>query len=240
MSESTLPSGKVAEQEVRFSLVHGEVVSVDRLTDTHFETTPGSVMAFGNVVNVTSPTVSAYSKASKRVWVRKEDGTELSIAAPDSVETRAGHNVALMVVSGMHLGKPVHQWCAIVNHTTQRWDHLQHDAPVNPFGKWNTFWAIEFKKSGLVVAFFFIVMVWMVVWLVRLFLFGTNDGAAFFTNFIAAICVFIANLVWADNQSRDVLSVYREVLKRAAETALQVVHPMQSPATTGPRQVGRA
>lgn len=233
MNDPTLPSGTVSEQEVRFSIVPGEVVGVDRQTDTRFETTSGSVVAFGNVVNVTAPSITASSKASKRVWVRREDGTELSIVAPDSVEARAGHKVAVVLATGMQLGKPKHQWCAIVNYTTRHWNQLDRHPPIHVYNRWNDFWIVNAKQGGPALMLFFIFLIWVAVWLVRLFLFGSNDGMAFFTNLLAAFGVFFISMAWANKQSSDAEAAYREVVTRAAEAAFEVGSPEQAQAKTG-------
>lgn len=233
MSDSILPSGTVAEQEVRFSLIPGEVVGVDRQTDTHFETTSGSVVAFGNVVSVTAPSVTASSTASKRVWVRRKDGTELSIAAPDSVQARAGHKVAVMLASGMQAGVPKHQWCAIVNYTTGHWNQVDRHPPVHVYNAWTNFWAVNVKQGGPVLAFFFILVLWVAIWLMRWTLFGTNDMLAFITNFWMAIAVGVGSLWWMAGQSKAAEHSYAKVLRRAADAAFEAGYPEPVPVATG-------
>lgn len=233
MSDSTLPSGKVFEQEVRFSLVSGEVVGVDRQTDTHFETTPGSVMAFGNVVSVTAPSISARSHASKRVWVRKEDGTEMSIAAPDNLEARAGHKVAVLLASGMQQGAPKHQWCAIVNYTTGHWNQVDQYPPVNVVSGWLGFWVGIVFYGGPPVLGVMLVVTWIAVWLVRWSLFGGEDFAALVTNFLIACLICLGSTFIGVGRANEAKETYARRIKSAAEAAFQAEQPTQAPAATG-------
>ena len=220
MSNVTLPDGKVFGKDVRFSLTAGEVAGVDRQTDTHFETRPGSVVAFGNVVSVGAPTVTAHSTTNKTVWVRKEDGTELSITVPDTVQARAGQKVALLVASGVQNRKPKHEWCAIVNHTTRRWDQLDQIPPT------------DFGLMGADLGMFRFGTLWFGGWAFVCFL-AYNSFISFSAGDIAVLVVifFVSTFTLGSARMKAAKAAYSKAVTRAVEAAFAAgcPEPAQAP-----------
>lgn len=223
MSDPNLPSGTVLEQEVRFSLVPGEVVSVDRLTDTHFETRSGSVMAFGNVVSVTAPTVTAHTRASKNLWVRQENGTELSIAVHDDVQARAGHEVALLVATGARCRILRHQWCAVVNYTTGRWDRIDQLPPVNT--------TVEDIVGGNKNFLLIFPATWIAAWLWFSNFSNQHGGDIFFINVFLTIIVFCGSLAVNFARVKSARAAYEKAVARAVGVIFEAGIPQRAPAT---------
>lgn len=219
MGVPTLPPGKVLGREVRFSPVFGEVVGVDRRTDLYSETTPGSVMAIGNMVSVTAPTVITRTEASKCIWVRQDDGTELSVAVPDDVQARTGQKVALLIASGTQEGKLKHQWCAIVNYTTRRWNKFDQHPPTN-------FGLVTAKVGPLNF-----MLLWIGGWIAAfLLLLQSNDGPV---SYVVLFFAFFASSVIAGSiRLRDTRDAYRKAVARAVDAAFEMGYPERAPATT--------
>lgn len=217
MDNSTLPAAKVSGQEVRFFSVDGEVVGVDRQTDTQFQTTSGSVVAFGTVVNVTAPTVTAYSQASKLVWIRKDDGTEMSVVAPDSFGGRAGHRVTVLLASGGQHGADVHQWCAIVNHTTRLWSQVDQLPPVRIHGWWTAFWDGFISTAGSAGFTFGIVVLWAALFSAGVGLSSQVSMPMFMACGVVAFFVVMGSVSSGVDQVKRAKADYARAVKRAVE-----------------------
>lgn len=217
MDASILPPGEVLGQEVKFSPVFGEVVGVDRQTDTHFETTPGSVVAFGNVVSVTAPTISAHTQSSKCVWVRQENGTELSIAVPDNVQARPGQKVALLITTGTQSSKVKRQWCAIVNYTTGHWDKIDQHPPTD--------FALLSARFGPVN----FMVLWIGGWIAASALL-VQLNAEPFHYVILFMAFFMSSTIAGSIRIRDTQAAYRKAVARAADAAFKTGYPERAPA----------
>lgn len=218
MDNSTLPSAKVSGQEVRFSSVDGEVVGVDRQTDTQFQTTSGSVVAFGTVVNVTAPTVTAYSQASKLVWIRRDDGTEMSVVAPDSFEGRAGHRVTVLLASGGQHGTDVHQWCAVVNHTTRLWNQVDQLLPVRIYGWWTAFWNVFITTAGSAGFTFGVVVLWAALFSAAVGSSSQVSMPMFMACGVVAFFVVMGSVSAGVDQVKRAKADYTRAVKRVVET----------------------
>lgn len=219
MNEPALPSGTLFEQEIRFSSVSGEVAAVDRQTDTHFETRGGSVMVFGNMVSVTAPTVTAHTQVSKNVWVRQEDGTELSIVVPDDVQARAGHKVGLLVSTGMQEGKLTYQWCAIANHSTGHWNQLDRLPPIN-FG-------LVSAKYGPVNFMLLWVAGWILAFVACSRLFSSNEPGPFI---FLVVVFFFSSIILGRGRVSTTRDGYRKAVKRAVDAVFAAGYPERAPA----------
>ena len=135
-----MTTSTVAGRTVGFSAVAGEVVAVERWTETQVSTASGSVQVFGNTVAVSPPQVWATAVGRKAIWIRTASD-ELQIPVPENTQVRQGHRVHAVVSTGVDYGRS--QWAAIVNHDTSRW--MQVDV-YPPSGFYDPF-------TGFVMAF---------------------------------------------------------------------------------------
>ena len=62
----------VAGKRVGFAAVEGEIVAVERWTETQTSSAPGSVHVHGNQVTVVAPRVWANAVARKALWIKTE------------------------------------------------------------------------------------------------------------------------------------------------------------------------
>lgn len=129
----------VGRGTVEFSKLAGEVVGVDRWTESHVESSSGSVAVFGRSVHVTPPAITAWSEAKQRLWVRLSDGKELSVPVGASVEARVGHAVELVLATGKLKGDKS-QWCAVWNKTATKWWQIDRFPPCRIYDAWTSFW----------------------------------------------------------------------------------------------------
>ena len=120
----------VAGKPVGFAAVEGEVISVERWTETHVGSAAGSVFVSGNQVAVAPPRVWATATARKAVWI-KTDADEVQVPVPDSLQVRQGHSVSAIVATGIDNGQS--QWAAIVNHDTGRWTQVDRFPPCGSY-----------------------------------------------------------------------------------------------------------
>lgn len=225
MSSRSLPPDGMSWQDIRFSSVDGEVVGVDRMTDTHFETTAGSVVAFGTVVNVTAPAITAYSQASKRFWIRREDGTEMCVAAPDVVEARVGHKVTVLLASGKVKGEAKHQWCAIVNHSTRHWEQIDQFPPMRIHGAWTAFWGWLNSIPGNVGFTFGLFVLWGAFLFGYVYLTDKITMEVVFTTFGAAFAVVLGSVFAGLAQINGTKDDYARAVRRAVKATFESGSP---------------
>lgn len=127
---------QVAGNRIGFWSVPGEVVAVDRWTETKVSSSHGSVSIIGNNVAVSVPRVWASAVARKAIWI-KTDATELQIPVPEDFAIRTGHRVDAVAAS-LTDGKSG-QWSAIVNHDTGRWCQVDRVPPGGAYDWWTNF-----------------------------------------------------------------------------------------------------
>ncbi len=121
---------QVVGKPVGFAVVDGEVVSVERWTETRVGSTGGSVIVSGNQISVAPPRVWASAHARKAVWV-KTATDEFQVPVPDGLQVRQGHSVGALVATGVDNGQS--QWAALVNRTTGRWVQLDSFPPCGSY-----------------------------------------------------------------------------------------------------------
>ena len=120
----------VVGKPVGFAAVKGEVVAVERWTETHVGSAAGSVFVSGNQVAVAPPRVWATAIARKAVWI-KTDADEIQVPVPDSLQVRQGHMVSAIVATGVNNGES--QWAAVVNRDTNRWTQIDRFPPCGSY-----------------------------------------------------------------------------------------------------------
>lgn len=180
---------------------------------------------YGNVVSVTPPAVTSWSEAKQRLWVKTEEGREISVPVPTSVEARQGHEVELVVSTGSIRGKEKSQWCAVRNRTTGQWNQIDRFPPCEVYNGWTNFWGGAFqggsRSSGPVAGLLGIVIMMAVVlgiplailpevgfrWLGILDPFRNFGVFAGFT-----IVVTATTLIFARRQSSNAVSGYRAAI----------------------------
>lgn len=119
-----------------FWSVPGEVIAVDRWTETQVSSSSGRVLISGQHVSVTPPKVWTDAIARKAVWIRTAD-SEFEMPVPDGVSVRAGHRVH--AVASTVVGKEAGQWSALVNHDTGHWNQVDRFPPGGCYGWWTNF-----------------------------------------------------------------------------------------------------
>lgn len=125
----------VARKPVGFAAVQGEVVAVERWTETQTSSSPGSVHIYGNLVTVVPPKTWATAVARKALWI-KTDADEVQVPVPESLQVRQGHRVHAVISTGP--GRSGSQWAAIVNHDTNRWTQIDQYPPCDILGVWSS------------------------------------------------------------------------------------------------------
>ncbi len=127
---------EVAGRKVGFSAVAGEVVAVERWTETQVSSAPGSVRVYGDQVTVSPPKIWASAVGRKAVWLRTASD-ELQIRVPADLAVRQGHRVHAVISTGMD--RRDSQWAAIVNHGTNRWTQVDLFPPCRCYDPWTSF-----------------------------------------------------------------------------------------------------
>lgn len=125
----------VARKRVGFAAVQGEVVAIERWTETQTSSAPGSVHIYGNQVTVVPPKVWATAVGRKALWIKTE-ADEIQVPVPESLQVRQGHRVHAVVSTGP--GRNGSQWAAIVNHDTSRWTQVDRYPPCDILGVWSS------------------------------------------------------------------------------------------------------
>lgn len=126
----------VVGNRIGFWSVSGEVVAVDRWTETTVSSSNGAVSTFGNHVTVTPPRVWASTVNRKAVWIRTAS-SEFQVPVPEGLAVRSGHRVH--VVAASLTTAVTGQWSAIVNHDTGRWCQVDQVPPGRVYDAWTSF-----------------------------------------------------------------------------------------------------
>ena len=125
----------VVGRTVGFAAVRGEVVTIERWTETQVSTAGGSVHVHGNQVSVNPPKVWATTVGRKAIWL-KIDADELQVPVPEDLQVRQGHRVQAVIATGVDNGSS--QWAAIVNRDTNRWTQLDRFPPSGCYDPWTS------------------------------------------------------------------------------------------------------
>ena len=126
----------VGGKPVGFAAVRGEVVAVERWTETQVSTANGSVHVHGNQVSVHPPKVWATAVGRKVIWIRTASD-EVQVPVPEDLQVRQGHRVQAVISTGLENGAS--QWAAIVNHDTKRWTQVDRFPPSGCYDPWTSF-----------------------------------------------------------------------------------------------------
>ena len=126
----------IVGRPVGFSAVAGEVVAVERWTETRVGSAGGSVHVHGNNVAVVPPKVWATATARKALWIRTADD-EIQVPVPDGMQVRQGHRVHAVIATGVNRGGS--QWAAVANHDTNRWAQVGRFPPTGAYDPWTSF-----------------------------------------------------------------------------------------------------
>lgn len=126
----------VVGRTVGFATVTGEVVAVERWTETRVSSANGSVHVYGNQVSVNPPKVWATAVGRKAIWL-KTDADEVQLSVPESLQVRQGHKVQAVISTGVANGTS--QWAAIVNRDTNRWTQIDRFPPSGCYDPWTSF-----------------------------------------------------------------------------------------------------
>jgi hypothetical protein len=125
----------VEGKTVGFAAVRGEVVNIERWTETRVSTAGGSVHVHGNQVSVSPPKVWATAVGRKAIWVRSS-ADEVQVPVPEDLQVRQGHRVQAVIATGVDNGAS--QWAAIVNHDTNRWTQVDRSPPSGCYDPWTS------------------------------------------------------------------------------------------------------
>ena len=134
----------VVGRTVGFATVTGEVVAVERWTETRVSTAGGSVHVYGNQVSVNPPKVWATAVGRKAIWL-KTDADEMEVSVPESFQVRQGHKVQVVISTAIDNGAS--QWAAIVNRDTNRWTQIDRFPPSGCYDPWTSF-VMAFGQAG--------------------------------------------------------------------------------------------
>lgn len=127
---------RVAGSATGFCAFPGEVVAVERWTETRVSSANGNVLVSGHHVSVTPPKVWADTMARKAVWIRTAD-SEFEMAVPEGTPVRTGHRVH--AVASTVVGRQAGQRSALVNHDTGRWNQVDRFPTGGCYGAWTDF-----------------------------------------------------------------------------------------------------
>ena len=126
----------VVGRSVGFAAIRGEVVAVERWTETRVSTAGGSVFVHGNQVSVNPPKVWATAVGRKAIWL-KSDTNEMQVPVPEDLQVRQGHRIQAVIATGVDNGAS--QWAANVNHDTRRWTQMDRFPPSGCYDPWTSF-----------------------------------------------------------------------------------------------------
>ncbi len=126
----------VVGRMVGFATVRGEVVAIERWTETQVSTAAGSVQVHGNQVFVSPPKVWTTAVGRKAIWIRS-GADEVQIPVPENLQVRQGHHVQAVIATG--LGNGASQWAAVVNHDINRWTQVDRFPPSGCYDPWTSF-----------------------------------------------------------------------------------------------------
>jgi hypothetical protein len=132
-SDRFMLTRSVVGKPVGFAAVEGEVVSVERWTETQVSTANGSVHVYGNQVSVNPPKVWAKAVGRKAIWIKTADD-EVQVPVPEDLHVRQGHRVQAVISTGLDNGAS--QWAAIVNCDTNRWTQVDEFPPSGCYDPW--------------------------------------------------------------------------------------------------------
>lgn len=201
----------VAGRAVGFSAVSGEVVAVERWTETQVSTASGSVHVFGNNVAVNPPKVWATAVGRKAVWIRTA-ADELQIPVPENTQVRQGHRVHAVLATGLDADRS--QWAAIVNHNTNRWIQVDRLPPSGCFDPWTGFVMGLTGNSGNPAPGAF----WLYGIIATVFTFtvGRSIGSVFL-GAVIGIVVGTLHCVFAGFYGKQVVREYAAAVKAACD-----------------------
>lgn len=107
-----LPIFEGYRDRISFWSFEGDIVRVDQWTETQISSSGGVVM---DGSTVSPPRIRGSTKLRQRIWLRRQDGTEVPLAGDESVAVAPGHRIAVVVAKNDKTGKQIIQ--ALVNYT---------------------------------------------------------------------------------------------------------------------------
>lgn len=125
-----MESFKYKDKEIKFWRVTGEVIGQNKYSETHVSSSGGGGVVTNRGGYVSAPQVHSRAITNHEFWIKKEDGSEMSVQLSDvDIPLREGHKITLI---GSRLSdQKKGPWAVLVNHSEGKHRYIARGEDLN-------------------------------------------------------------------------------------------------------------
>jgi hypothetical protein len=208
-----MESFKYKDKEIKFWRVTGEVIGQNKYSETHISSSGGGGVVTNRGGYVGAPQVHSRAITNHEFWIKKDDGSEMSVQLSDvDIPLREGHKISL-IGSRPSDKKVKGQWAVLVNHSEGKHRFINKGADLN----------MSFKIAGVTGLS---VLISAVIWFVIIFAVKLNGGGepkAFMWATGITLVYFISNAIYKLSRINDMTAALDKHLESLSQETYKQV-----------------